>query len=749
MNNTPLCRFIRIKIMSFLHMLFKTSANRIKLSILSGLILFIHQVSFAQTAIDFKGSFGVIGDKVEILADSNSNIPLEIAKSSAHYEKSKSKFPNLLITPYSYWVRFTVKNNIPHRSLGIQILQPMINHIEFYQLHRDSVITSNESGQDRPFNTRLISHQTYIYPVNISKGTSDTFYVHVKSGKQLVLPIYLGTLEQVIENSLIKDISFGIYIGIIMVMLLYNLFIYTSTRDKNYLYYVSYLAIVLLAQACMEGYVFRFILPDYPKFADISIYVAAALIGIAAIEFSKNFLSAKQYAPRLYKISYIFLVLYCLQIILALIKNYNASYTLMLSLAMVSALYVLSMAIYIVVKGFRAAKFFLIAWSFFILCVVVYVLKDFNVLPYNNLTGSALLIGSAFEAILLSFALADKINIFKAEKEKSQEETLKALQENERIIREQNVILELKVTERTTELSESNNELNKTLEDLKQAQTQLVESEKMASLGQLTAGIAHEINNPINFVTANINPLKRDIDDVFATLAFVENIVTSDLQVTEKQKQIQEYKEELDFDYLVIEINHLLKGINEGATRTAEIVKGLKIFSRLDEDDLKKADINEGLESTLIIANNLLNNKIRVIKTFGNIPSIECYAGKLNQVFLNIISNAVYAVQKKFKGETGGEINIMTTSDDENVYIRIKDNGTGMDAKTQQKIFEPFFTTKDVGEGTGLGMSIAYNTIKKHNGQIHLNSTPGEGTEFVLQLPIVFDVRHTPAIFNS
>jgi len=283
--------------------------------------------------------------------------------------------------------------------------------------------------------------------------------------------------------------------------------------------------------------------------------------------------------------------------------------------------------------------------------------------------------------------------------------------------------------------------LNKTLEDLKQTQTQLVESEKMASLGQLTAGIAHEINNPINFVTSNINPLKRDIDIMFSAINEIENVSMSDSSIADKKKQIKEYKEEVDFDYLTLEIDHLIKGISEGAKRTAEIVKGLKVFSRLDEDDLKKTNINEGLESTMVIANNLLGNKIKVIKEYGNLPLAECYAGKLNQVFLNLISNAVYAVKKRFEENSGGEITIKTAYDNENILIKIKDNGIGMDADTQKKIFEPFFTTKDVGEGTGLGMSIAYNTIKKHNGQITVSSTHGEGSEFFLKIPIIYNLN--------
>ena len=174
---------------------------------------------------------------------------------------------------------------------------------------------------------------------------------------------------------------------------------------------------------------------------------------------------------------------------------------------------------------------------------------------------------------------------------------------------------------------------------------------------------------------------------------------------------------------------------------TAEIVKGLRIFSRLDEDDLKKADINEGLDSTIIIVNNLFNNKITLIKEYGNIPLIECYPGKLNQVFLNIISNAIYAINKQHGDKPDGILKISTRHDENTVFVKIEDNGTGMDETTKKKIFEPFFTTKDVGEGTGLGMSITYNTIKKHNGNIVINSELGVGTEFILELPIIHEIN--------
>ncbi|EOR92880.1 two-component sensor histidine kinase [Arcticibacter svalbardensis MN12-7] len=701
-------------------------------------LFFTLNASFAQQVLTFKGELAPIGDRVEILTDSNSTMSLRSALSSKEFKRSSgSQFPNLGTTPYSYWIRFTLKNESNSKAMGIQLTQSMMDYVDFYQVQGDSVTRTNFTGHRRPFNNRFVKHQTYIYQVPIIKGESQTIYLKVKSGKQLTLPIYVGSIEEVVENAMIIDLLFGIYLGIIMVMLLYNLFIYFSIRDITYLYYVSYLGIVMLTQASMQGYIFRFILPAYPEIADMFIYISTSLIGIAAIEFSKHFLSSKQYTPLLHRISYIFWALYGIQISLAIAGFHNFSYTMMLALAMVSAVYVLYMAVVIMLKGFRPAKFFLIAWTGFIFCVIIYVLKDFDLIfHYNNITNFTLLIGSAFEAIMLSFALADKINILKVEKEQSQLETLKALQENERIIKEQNVVLEARVIERTSELHEANEELNSTLENLKQTQSQLVESEKMASLGQLTAGIAHEINNPINFVTSNINPLKRDIDILLAALDEIEIVGLSDSTISAKQLRIKEYKEELDFDYLKVEINQLVKGINEGASRTAEIVKGLRVFSRLDEDDLKKADINQCLDSTMIIANNQLNNNIKVIMEYGELPLVECYAGKLNQVFLNIIINGIHAIHTKFGSTSGGELKIATYADEENVFINIYDNGIGMGPETQKKIFEPFFTTKDVGEGTGLGMSIAYNTIKKHKGQISVMSSPGEGSQFSLQIPI-------------
>jgi signal transduction histidine kinase len=651
------------------------------------------------------------------------------AVNSTRFVANTTDVPNMGLSANSVWLRFTITNHTDKKLL-LEVAYPILDEAELYTPDGKSLLL----GEINDFNKRPYQYPNYVFNLDIGKNKTQTYYLRVKSTEQIIIPITINQPESLWQNLSLENLIIGIYLGVVLIMVLYNLFIFFSVRDSSYLYYVIYVLFVGFTQIGIKGYTFQYLWPTNPAFELKSVVLAACISSIAALMFTKKFLSTKQDAPKSNIALSILIGIFCVAVVRVLAGKDMAGFQVMQASTTLLTIGVLSISCMLMIKGSAPAKYFFIAWSILLTGAIVFLLKDYGVLPYNTLTSNAMQFASAIEMGLLSFGLADRINILKREKEASQVEVLRSLQENERIVREQNVMLEMKVNERTHELNES-------LEDLKQAQSQLVESEKMASLGQLTAGIAHEINNPINFVTSNINPLKRDVEMILDVMTTIENVSQSDISVDEKKKQIEEYKEEIDFDYLVMEIKHLIKGIHEGASRTAEIVKGLKIFSRLDEDDLKKTDINEGLESTLVIANNLLNGKIKVITEYGGLPLVECYAGKLNQVFLNILSNAIYAVDKQFGNEHGGEIKVSTAIDEGYVVIKIADNGTGMSETAMKKIFEPFFTTKDVGEGTGLGMSIAYNTIKKHNGQILVNSELGKGTEFVLKIPVRFDTK--------
>ncbi|MEB0261221.1 MULTISPECIES: 7TM diverse intracellular signaling domain-containing protein [unclassified Mucilaginibacter] len=707
------------------------------------LSFFIFTISkvYAQVAFDGKNDMLTIGKKIEYYIDSSSNKNVQFLQQQKQFIRSKSNVPDFGLLKVPIWLKVSVTNNSNTPEILIEFGQSFLQSIDFYSWE-DGRLTVSKSGELYPFSSRTIKYHQFIYALHIPRGATATYYFRIVSNHAMQLPVFLGNKDHVEENNLTKNILFGVFFGIIIVMFFYNLFIYFVVKDSIYLYYVVYILIVGLIQVTIEGYSFHYLWPDNRFLATRSFFILTALVNISGLAFVRQFLQTKRFIPRLDKISYLIYFVYAVAIILACSGEYYISYQILQSFAGIVSVYIIVIASKIAWYGYRPAKFFLIAWIPLIVGILIWILKDFGVFPYNTFTNYSITLGSALEVVLLSFALADKINILKAENDKSQLGTLQALKENERIIREQNVVLEKNVIERTSELISANTVLNETLEDLKQTQSQLVESEKMASLGQLTAGIAHEINNPINFVTSNIRPLRRDIDILTTAFNTIEAICLSDVLPADRQKQILDYKEEIEFDILTLEISHLVKGISEGANRTAEIVKGLKIFSRLDEDDLKKADINEGLKSTMIIANNLLNNNIKTIKNYSDLPLVECYAGKLNQVFLNIISNAVYAVKIQFDDRPGGEITIETSHDETFVFVTFKDNGIGMDEKTRQKIFEPFFTTKNVGEGTGLGMSISYNTIKKHNGKIVVQSTPHKGSIFRLEIPIKFDTKH-------
>ncbi|MCW3122792.1 MAG: zraS 2 [Flavipsychrobacter sp.] len=707
--------------------------------LLVAFLLVSSQSLLGQETINYqdKNTALTIGRNVSILEDKNDNLSLGQVQQSKDFIVSKQDVPNLNISASAFWVKFSVTNGTDSKDLVLNLEYPTIDTVVFYASQPSGQFTSQITGEFVPFYLREHKHQDYIFNLDLEPGQTRTYYLKIIASEQVQLPMTIGPTKNISEAIYTKDLLFGLYAGIILVMLFYNLFLLFSIRDRTYLYYIGYILFTGLTQACLQGYAARFFYPSSYFLANAMVVWIPALSGIFAILFINKFLRVKSFTPTLYKILVAFIYMYVAIVAFSFTGNYRVSTGVMQLVVTILAILVYITAVKISLKGYRPAKIFLAAWTIFIAAVVVFVMRNQGALPYNQYTYYAMQIGSAIVVVLLSIALADSINIFRREKEESQAQTVMALQENERIIREQNVILETKVTERTQELKVANDDLSKAMVELKEAESQLVESEKMASLGQLTAGIAHEINNPINFVTSNVKPLNRDVLILLEAVDAMEKLALGGGSDEEKQKKINAYKDDIDFDYLKQEIDQLLSGIGEGASRTAEIVKGLRIFSRLDEDDLKKADINEGLESTLIITNNMFSNHISVKKSYANLPLIECYPGKLNQVFLNIISNAVFAIKKKFEDKDGGMITITTTADAEYVYISLADNGTGMDENTKKRLFEPFFTTKDVGEGTGLGMSIAYNTINKHNGQITINTEVGGGTEFVIKLPLI------------
>jgi signal transduction histidine kinase/HAMP domain-containing protein len=311
--------------------------------------------------------------------------------------------------------------------------------------------------------------------------------------------------------------------------------------------------------------------------------------------------------------------------------------------------------------------------------------------------------------------------------------------------------LEKRVQERTQQILHKNQELNlaydrlsEALNELRQTQAQLIQKEKMSSLGSMVAGVAHEINNPISFIYGNIEYAKNYIEELQRLLLLYQQ------EYPQPTPVIQNLLEEIDFLFITNDLTKLMSSMKVGAQRIRDIILSLRNFSRLDEADIKLVDVHEGIESTLLLVNHQFKDEIEVIKKYSVLPSVECYPAQLNQVFINILNNAIDAlkglfinnfssIQKEEKRTCQIEIsteNVTINNSVEGICIKIKDNGLGIEPKFQNKIFDPFFTTKEVGKGSGLGLWISYQIIQKHKGKIEVDSALGEGTTFTITLPL-------------
>ncbi|MCH7398969.1 sensor histidine kinase [Belliella sp. DSM 107340] len=618
-------------------------------------------------------------------------------------------------------------------NLALELKNPTFREVVLYQKTDNGLLEELGRAGTNYGRTNIFSNPNPLFNINKS-GVKQELFISIKSNEPINVEISLAeySLFHFVYNQ--RTLIISSYMGVMFALFLYNFILFFLIRDKTYFLYSIYILFIALAQTSLLGYSYYYFLNQNSYLYELSIIGFSAISGMAGISFMRMFLKTREFTPFLDKLLILNIFVYGASFLLRIFGFIRLSYTFTdVSGLMVIVLFVFSASI-IARKGYRPAVYFIIGWLFFFIGLLVFILQTNGLIEFNAPPNFPMLVGTAMEAILLSLALAEKINILKKEKEGEQAEKLRVLKENESLILKQNEMLESKVKVRTEELEE-------TLRHLQNTQTQLVNQEKMASLGQLTAGIAHEINNPINFVSSNISPLKRDIKDLMEIVEMYRE--KGGLHFTEDtKKEIQALEEELELEYILDEIDQLLKGMDDGAKRTVEIVKGLRLFSRVDEQDVKKVDIHDGINSTLVLLNSSMSGKIKIVRDFGEIPKVECLAGKINQVFMNIITNSIHALTDYLAENPSPEILIKTSQIDEFVKIEIGDNGPGMPKSVKERIFEPFFTTKAVGKGTGLGLSIVYTIIENHNGTLEVDTAVGKGTNFIITLPIYQNTPH-------
>lgn len=626
------------------------------------------------------------------------------------------------------WYQFSIHNETdePH---CIEINQGFIDKIEFFSPEADGSYSKVNTGDRYKTDSRPFHYRTYLFPIELKKGETKTYYFSIETVDPLQFSVYTGTLSQFLVRSQRQDFIYGIFYGIIAVMAIFNFFIFLSIRDRSYLYYILYSISMMIAFAYLNGYAQLFLWPDHPEINNIT-GVIMCLPAILALYFSRHFLLLRDHAPALDKTVGLLALGFALIAVLNISGVSEIIPALILIMTSISGLVLIGTAVYVYRKGYTPAKYFLAGWGLLLSGIILYTLKNLSLIPYNAWTDHTMQIGSAFEMIMFSLALAGKISYYKKEKTEAQSKLIEFLQEKKEFIKTQNIQLEAKVKERTSELESTNAELETTLLSLRRMQDQLIHAEKMSSLGQLTAGIAHEIQNPLNFV---------------------KNFSEMSLEIIEELKDVPE----ADREAILEGLKKNLDRIHYHGLRADSIVKNMLVHSRLYPSEREQIDLNKLAEQFLQVtyqnfkAKDLSFNCLIRFEFDPLLPPVEGVPQDIGRVLLNLYNNALYSCHEHAKNHNGNlplykpEIIVSTRFSNGNAILKIQDNGCGVAPSIRYKIFQPFFTTKPPGAGSGLGLFISYDVIRAHGGEIQLEDNDSKGATFSVLLPTLFRNKDT------
>ncbi len=637
---------------------------------------------------------------------------------------------------YVIWARLRIKN-ASGSFQRIYLTGGFGDTIICYNQAESSLFGSRITGRLVPLINRgntLIPHCNFEYAME--RDDTVSFYFRMCQDNYVwlpnVIPITLYTYSSIgsFHNQLkISWVLNGIYCGMVFFMILYALALLVIFRERVYLWLVIFQISNFMYFLDDTGIGFNLLYPDsiwLYKYGSTSFLWAILLFHFI---FVASYLGIRKLFPRTY------LILLTITLVAAFSRfvfwafgyfqlgRYLEDYGILIMIILFFSV-VFYMAF---IRKMRLAKIMILGEISVVIAGIITGLTFTQIINFpSNYAMNILQVGFALQMLLWTVAIVDKIILLRKEKEASQSRALELALKNEQMIRDQNVFLGNKVEERTRKLKET--------------QSQLIQSEKMASLGMLTAGIAHEINNPINFINSGVISLQKDYDDLHQILQSVGTFP----QATQK------LADELNLDELLKIIPETIVDIKTGVERTSEIVQGLRNFTRLDVSDLKETDIHRGIDSALLLLSHKIHNRIRIVKSYDkNIGYVKCYPGLLNQVFMNLLNNAIDAIDQKIAEDRSGDIKsgslfqvgiitrLISDGGRKQVIITISDNGSGIHEEIRDKLFDPFFTTKKVGKGNGFGLSICHEIVEKHDGRITFQSKENEGTEFMVALPVV------------
>jgi serine phosphatase RsbU (regulator of sigma subunit) len=507
-------------------------------NILLTLLIFlsIHGLAYSQIAIDLEKPMEIVsvGTSVFFLEDTSSLLNIEEILNPNYQQKFKlsdKEIPNFANTTSAIWGKFTVENKQTAKWL-LEIGNPLLDSIFFYSPQPDGSYAVQQTGAMFAHDTRSYRTNLFLFKLTEAQDSTklQTFYFRIKSNFPLQIPLKISTLQPFFEDNHRTDTYIGIYLGFMLVMACYNLFVFFSVRDKIYLYYVGYVIFLSVLYANFKGYAFELLWTNKP-IVNFFIPVNANIATTFMLLFAANFLHIKEHLPRVYKFIYVIFFALGVSTILNIAGNYIISSNISQPFTLITALYLLVVSVILLFKGVKIARFYFIAWVVYLVGLIVYILNLNSAVPSNAFTNNSILFGSALEVVLLSFALADKINVLKREKETAQVKLLESLQANEALILGQNKVLEERVAQRTHELQETNEELNQVVEELNATNETL--SRFNLQLGEQQKEIAAK-NNELSETIQELNATNEELASTNEALGMANEEVESQREAVTK-----------------------------------------------------------------------------------------------------------------------------------------------------------------------------------------------------------------------
>lgn len=709
----------------------------------------------------------------------------------------------------AYWLKVELQNKGPSATRLLEIANSGLAHLDLWSPQTDGRYQVQRTGNLHPFATRPYAHRYFVFPLQFASGSVQSIYLRLESIGPLQAPSRLWTPEAFHANERLDYAAQAGYFGMVLAMAAFNLLLFFALRDRSFLLYVDFVLCAAFTIASQNGLLRALLDIESPLWWAISTNVGYCLSLAALLMFMRTMLATRRLAPRTNRVIGV-LTLVQLSLPAAFVWDLSRSIQLAALNYLCTAVFILAVGLYAVYKRQRSGMFFVAAFSMLCLGGVVTVLRAMGWLPTHFFTINAIQLGSCLEMLLLAFALADRYNVGLREKAQAQQLAIDAEQRLVSTLKASEKLLEDRVTQRTVALSESNAELSRlnsdlnlayaaaatahtkttyTLETLRATQSQLVQSEKMAALGQLVAGVAHEINTPIGAIQASgkniadalthaldsVPHLLRTLDTatqalvlrLVATAAVQPSVVRSTREEREhtrslakrlEQANIAEARYKADIlaqlhcdadltDYLPLlthaQSEHILdcvhsvasilnssSNINVAVGHVSKIVFALKSFSRINNNAEKSlAQLQDGLETVLTLYQSQLKPGVELVRLFAPMEPLLCCPDELNQVWINLVHNALQAMRYE------GTLTIEVGMEDGAARVAVSDTGCGIANEHLDKIFNPFFTTKPAGEGSGLGLDIVQKIVAKHGGRVQVQSEVGRGSTFAVYLP--------------